>query len=160
MPPYLGKLGDFLEAHLPDAWQWIHSERFAQDDVEAIRLDLLRSSVRLDRSGHRQTYELADMVAAELSLDLPVTLYQLQNPNGWNAAAMPVTDHAHLLFEGPLLKELNDDELLAVLAHELAHVMLWRIDDHRHRTTLRLLDALCEDSQATAAHHESDRLRR
>ncbi|MEZ6086835.1 MAG: hypothetical protein R3C05_02135 [Pirellulaceae bacterium] len=160
IPPYLKSLADFLQSQLPDAWQWMHSDRFARDDVESIRLELLRTAVRLDRQSHARPYEFADLVSAELMLEIPVTLYQLQNPSGWNAAAMPVTEHAHLLFEGPVLKELGDDELVAVLAHELAHVLLWRIDDGRHRTALRLLDALCDDSSASAAHLESDRLRR
>ena len=158
VPGYLSTLASFLQSQLPDAWQWFHSDRFTSDDVESVRLDLLRSTVRIDRDKNDRVYRIVDAVATKLELDVQVTLYQVQNPTGWNAAAMPVTDHAHLLIEGPLLKEFGDEELTAVLSHELAHVLLWRIDDRRHRTTLRLLDALCDDAGATEAHLESGRL--
>ncbi len=158
VPGYLETLASFLQTQMPGAWQWFHSDRFARDDVESIRLDLLRSTVRIDREKNDRVYGIVDAVANKLDLTIPVTLYQVQNPSGWNAAAMPVTDHAHLLIEGPLLKEFNDEELTAVLAHELAHVLLWRIDDRRHRTTLRLLDALCSDAGVAEAHLESSRL--
>lgn len=160
VPAYLQTLASFLQTQMPDAWQWFHSDRFIRDDVESVRLDLLRSTVRIDRETDPRVYGIVDSVAAILDLNIPVTLYQVQNPHGWNAAAMPVTDHAHLLIEGPLLKEFDDRELTAVLAHELAHVLLWRMDDRRHRTTLRLLDALCGDAGVAEAHLESARLSR
>lgn len=158
VPGYLPTLASFLQAQMPDAWQWFHSDRFTRDDIESVRLDLLRSTVRIDREKNDRVYGIVDAVATKLELGIPVTLYQVQNPSGWNAAAMPVTDHAHLLIEGPLLKEFSDEELTAVLSHELAHVLLWRIDDRRHRTTLRLLDALCSDTGVAEAHLESSRL--
>ncbi|WP_404310777.1 M48 family metalloprotease [Neorhodopirellula lusitana] len=160
VPPYLNELATFLQTHMPDAWQWMHSDRFARVDVESIRLELLRTTVRIDRAKNERVYSLVDKVAETLQLNIPVTLYQVQNPNGWNAAAMSIPDHADLLIEGPLLTEFSDQELTAVLAHELGHVVLWQVDDCRHHTTLLLLDALCNDANAADAHIQSDRLRR
>ncbi|NND98169.1 MAG: M48 family metalloprotease [Pirellulaceae bacterium] len=160
IPPFLTEIAEHLQKTMPDAWQWAASEDFAHQDIEAIRLDLLRTTIRLDRESNRRVYDLADQVVDKLHLNVPVTLYQLQNPINWNAAAVPLPAHAHLLFEGPLLRELGDSELTAVLAHELGHFLLWQIDDGKYRITFRLLDALTDDSSVDSTHLESSRLAR
>ncbi|MGB7348011.1 MAG: M48 family metalloprotease [Pirellulaceae bacterium] len=158
VPPYLDRISDLLRELMPDAWLWAGSDDLADEDAEAIRLELLRSSIRLDGRSHSQVYDLADAAAGKLGLDGAITIYQQQNPIGWNAAALPLGDAAHLVLHGPLIKELSDAELSAVLAHELGHVLLWKLDDGKHSIASRLLESLANDATAATAHLESARM--
>ena len=160
VPRYLHRLAVLLDSEMPDAWKWASSAQLTEEEIETIRLDLLRNTIRLDRSAHPDVYDSTDEIAEKLNLKIPVTVYQEQNPQGWNAAAMPLPDEAHLMIAGPILEKLSRDELRVVLAHELGHVHLWRIEDRRFHTTIRLLDALSNDAHATAVHFNSARLAR
>ena len=158
VPPYLDQIAELLRTIMPEAWQWAASDDLADEDAESIRLDLLRSSIRLDRQSHADVYEIAESAAKTLGLKSSITIYQQQNPIGWNAGAMPLGDAAHIVLHGPLTKELTKPELTAVLAHELGHVLLWQIDDAKHGITHRLLESLASDPTAAPAHLESARL--
>lgn len=160
VPPYLLRLVDLLRESMPEAWKWAASEDFAKDDAEAVRLSLLRSTVRLDRETHQTIYGLVETALERLGLEITATIYQQQNPVGWNAAAVPLDDSAHIILQGNLAKELAEKELLAVLAHEIGHVLLWKINKGQFRIAARLLEALSADTSATNAHLESARLSR
>ncbi len=158
VPAYLHQIADLLKDQMQDAWQWAASDEIANEDAEAIRLELLRSAIRLDRSSHESCYQIIDSVTDRLGLKTTITLYQQQDPIGWNAAAFPLGDQAHVVFHGPLMSELSEPELTAVLAHELGHVLLWQQDDAKHGIANRLLDSLANDPAAAKSHLETARL--
>ena len=158
VPPYLVQIADLLRESLPDAWDWAASDRLIGEDAESVRLDLLRSTIRLERESHGDLYKLANQVAEALGLQSSVTIYQQQNPIGWNASAMLLDSQAHVVLHGPLQKELESIELKAVLAHELAHVLLSELDDNQYAIAYRLLHSLAADQAAAISHVESARL--
>ena len=69
---------------------------------EAIRFDLLKSTYRIDRDAQPALYEMADEVAKSLGMEVPVTLYQAQNPQGLNASLAYIPDEAHIVLHGPV----------------------------------------------------------
>ncbi len=158
VPPYLVQISDLLRKSMPDAWDWAASDRLIGEDAETVRLDLLRSTIRLERKSHAELYELADRAAENLGLQSSVTVYQQQNPVGWNASAMWLDSAAHVVLHGPLQKELDLRELLAVLAHELAHVLLNELEENKYAIAHRLLHSLATDPTAATSHVESARL--
>jgi hypothetical protein len=139
-------------------WEWFASNRTGDDYAESVRFDLLKSTYRIERAADPSLYELADGVAAALKLDVPVTIYQSQNPERLNAALAYVPGEAHVIFEGPIKSKLNDPEVRAVLAHELAHYSLWHGWEGEFLVADQVLAALTHDEQADAAHFASARI--
>lgn len=125
---------------------WYASERFDAERSEATELELLRSSYRLGREAHERPYRLAAKAAAALGVDVPITLYQLTGTGSANAMLFFDPNHAHVGLAGPVLAWLSDDELLAILGHELAHHLLFTIDSGRHRATAALVIASASKS--------------
>ncbi|QDT13548.1 M48 family metalloprotease [Planctomycetes bacterium K23_9] len=159
VPPYLDQIADLLRGLMPKAWKWAASDELAAADAEANRLDLLRSSIRLDRQKHAEIYSAADATAAAIGLaDANITLYQGQNPAEWNATAVALGKTTHLVLHGPLAEKLGRIELTAVLAHEMGHVLLRQLQEGKYATAHRLLESLASDPSAAVSHLESARL--
>ncbi len=73
-----------------------------------------------------ELYAQAEEVVRKLGLDIPVTIYQAQNPQGLNASLAYVPNEAHIVLHGPVCSKLTEAEFRALLAHELSHFLLWR----------------------------------
>src|SRR5438105_2689027 len=73
---------DFLKKEEPELWKWFSSNKVREEHAEAVRLDLLKSTYRLERATQTQLYELADEVLGKLKLHVPVTFYQAQSGAG------------------------------------------------------------------------------
>lgn len=139
---------DLLKREEPELWQWCRDDSQEQALRESVEVDLLRSTIALPRDAHPRLYEAADAAAKGLGLHLPLHLYQAQRSEDWNASVALSVDAAHIVFQGDLTRHLDDRELQALLAHELGHILLWRIDDQRYLTTLRALQALSHGTDA------------
>lgn len=126
--------------------RWYASETFTAERSEAAELDLLRSSYRLGREAHERPYRLAEKAAEALGVTVPVTLYQLTGTTQANAMLFFDPRHAHVGLAGPVLAWLSDDELIAILGHELAHHLLFTVDEGRYRATCALVNAAATKS--------------
>jgi len=155
--PYHVELRDYLKSCEPDLWRWFASARAQADYTENLRLELLKSTYRLDAEGHPELYETAAEAKAKLDLDIPLTLYQAQNSPQLNAALYYVPGEGHIVFSGPVLTLLSTDELKSVIGHELAHHHLWGRDDGEFHIADRLLLAVANDPRAAAAHEQAAR---
>ncbi|MCZ6655341.1 MAG: M48 family metalloprotease [Planctomycetota bacterium] len=122
--PYHAAVRDYLQREEPLIWDWYSSHRVRSDQAETIRFDLLKSTYRIDRETQPDVYALADDAASRLSLQIPVTIYQAQNPVGLNASLAYVPDEAHIVLHGGIAAKLNEAEPRALLAHELGHMLL------------------------------------
>ena len=83
--PYHEAVREYLRSEEPDVWQWYASNRVREEQAEAVRFDLLKSTYRVDPETQPDFYAAASEVAEKLSLDVPITIYQAQNPVGLNA---------------------------------------------------------------------------
>lgn len=156
--PYHLQIRDYLKEEETEVWDWFRSHRVQKDQAEAVRFDLLKSTYRVDRAAQPDWYEVADQAAAALHLDVPVTIYQAQSPEGMNASVAYLPEEAHVVLSGPVASKMDRVELLSIFSHELAHLLLWQHWDGDFLVIDQVLAALTMDRQAHPAHQESARL--
>jgi hypothetical protein len=154
---YHRELRDYLKSNEPDLWRWFASAAAQSNYTESLRLDLLKSTYRLDSESHPELYQNVLEVKARLELDIPVTLYQAQNGLWNNASLYYIPGEGHVVFSGQLLSLLDADERKSVIGHELAHFHLWTREDGEFLIADRLLQAVAADPRATASHAQSAR---
>jgi len=149
--PYHLELVRHLQAAEAEPWAWFAGERLRAEQGEAVRLELLKSTYRLEAAAHPALHAAAAEVAGRLGLEAPIALYQAQGGDGLNASLAFVPGEVHLVLHGPVVDRLSPAELRAVLGHELTHFLLLdRWDDYRIAS--QLLPALCQDTAAQPAH--------
>ncbi|MGH7134293.1 MAG: M48 family metalloprotease [Pirellulales bacterium] len=149
---------DYLKAEDPAVWQWFAQQKDDRELAAAARLDLLKSTYRIERQTQPELYALAEEVAATLGLELPLTLYQAQHPHGLNASIAYLPGEVHLILSGPLTSTLTTAEVKAVFGHELAHRLLWEKWHGDYRIAAHTLDALANDPAATPVYAATARL--
>lgn len=94
---------------------------FSVWNEKAFRLEHLASAIRVDHRQYPRVYQAWTDVARTLDVaDLP-ELYVQQSPL-LNAAAIGM-DHPFVVVNTACLQQLDDDELRALLGHELGHVL-------------------------------------
>ena len=99
--PYHVGLRDYLKSHERELWNWFASARAQADYTESLRMDLLKSTYRLDAESHPELYQGVEDAKAKLQLDIPVTVYQAQNNPHPNAALFFIPGEGHVVFSGP-----------------------------------------------------------
>ena len=156
--PYHRAIVAHLQAAEPGLWRWFASTPKRLDEAEAVRLDLLKSTYRLERETQPKLYELADAVRTRLGLNCAITLYQAQSGNALNAALAYLPGEAHVILSGPMTVVLTENEVRGVLAHELAHFLFFEDNGGAGLIAADLLRALAADPVAGPAASESSRL--
>jgi hypothetical protein len=155
--PYHVELRDYLKSEERELWNWFASAKAKADYTENLRLELLKSTYRLDSAGHPELHQSLDAAKARLRLDIPVTLYQAQNSPQLNAALFFIPGQGHIVFSGPMFTLLNTEELKSVIGHELAHYHLWERDAGEFHIADRLIQAVANDPRASASHEQTAR---
>lgn len=155
--PYHVELRDYLKSHERDLWNWFASARAQADYTERLRMDLLKSTYRLDAESHPELYQSVEAVKARLQLDMPVTVYQAQNSPQPNAALYFIPGQGHVVLSGPVLSLLNAEEVKSVLGHELAHYHLWQWEQGELHIADRLIQAVACDPRAAESHEQTAR---
>lgn len=155
--PYHLELRDYLKSQERELWNWFASARAQADYTENLRMDLLKSTYRLDADGHPDLFKSVDEARTGLHLDIPVTLYQAQNSPQLNAALYFIPGEGHIVFSGPVLTLLNAGELKSVIGHELAHYHLWGRDNGEYHIADRLIQAAANDPRAASSHEQTAR---
>ena len=156
--PYHRALVGYLKSEEPELWKWFCSTKRREGQAEAVRLDLLKSTYRLEAGTQPKLYATAEEVLGKYDFKVPVTFYQAQTGTGMNAALAYLPGEAHIILSGPIQTALSEVELRAVLGHEMAHFLLFDKRDGEFLVATELLDALCNDAAAAAVHVESARL--
>jgi hypothetical protein len=154
---YHVELRDYLKSQERELWNWFASARAQADYTENLRMELLKSTYRLDAEGHPELYQSVEEAKAGLDLDIPVTLYQAQNSPQLNAALYFIPGQGHVVFSGPALTLLQAEEIKSVIGHELAHYHLWGRDDGEFHIVDRLIQAVANDPRAADSHEQTAR---
>jgi hypothetical protein len=150
--PYHHAIVAHLRDEVPSAWSHYTSDRYRVDHADAVRLHLLQTTYVLERTSHPELYEKADAVRDALGLAVPVELYQGEASGGLGATLFHHPTVARVVVHGPLFDLLVDDEIRAVLAHELAHHLLWMLDGGIHLDAARVLAGLASITEGSAEH--------
>ena len=145
--PYHVDVAQRLEATEPELWTWFRSDSFAEKYKTATTGDLLRTAIRLDRSGpNERRYALAERARDALQLTEPIMLYQMQESSGApNAYLVFTPGEIVITFVGRILELLDTDaELLDLLGHEISHYKLFAEAGGRFHAVDRLLSWLVQ----------------
>jgi Peptidase family M48 len=142
---YHRDLVNFLKAKEPELWTWMRAAQIASQSTE-VRSELLRSTYRVDSDAHPEIVGAAAAAGKVLGIAVPISVYQSEGEASPNAALIYVPDEAIVLLSGPIAELLNPAELTAIMGHELAHFVLWTIDDGDHLIADRLVNAVANDS--------------
>ncbi|ATQ44046.1 M48 family metallopeptidase [Caulobacter mirabilis] len=155
--PYHLRIVDHLKRSEPEVWRWASSFAVQEQHLEDMRARLLRETYRLTPESHPGVYAICGRVMAKLDITAPVTLYQA-GAESMNAALVYLPGEVHVLFYGAVLEKLGEDELTALLGHELSHYRLWSLDGGDYHVASRILDHTLADPGAGASHVNTARL--
>ena len=118
---YQVAIRDHLKDRQRELWDWFASDALRGELCEAVRLDLLKTTYRIEASENPALYELAAEASRVLGFEVPVTVfYQSQGSVETNASLAYLPGEAHVVFHGPLAETLTRGELLATIGHELS----------------------------------------
>ncbi len=154
---YHVELRDYLKSEEKELWNWFASAKAKADYTENLRMELLKSTYRLDAESHPGLYRSVEEARQRLGLTIPVTLYQAQHSPQLNAALLHTPQEAHVVFSGSVLTLLTAEELKSVIGHELAHYHLWEREDGEFHIADRLLQTVAHDARASGTHEQTAR---
>ncbi|MDA7501747.1 M48 family metalloprotease [Chitinophagales bacterium] len=155
--PYHKQVRDYLKKQ-KRSWEWFAKAEIKQQQVQEFRAHLLRNSYRIDATANSRVHELLEQAKQALSLECSVALYQAAGFDQMNAGISFLNEEAHLVFSGNLLSILDDQELLALLAHELSHILLFSIEAGEYELSDRMIAALADNQETASQYAETARL--
>ena len=122
---------------------------------------MLKSTYRLTRADQPGIYAQVDKVIGKFGLDLPAAIYQHQGGSeGANAALIFLPDELAIMLMGNISDLLCEEEMLALLGHEISHHRLYSLDGGRYFTAARFLEWCAQQPGCEASYLETDRLYR
>ena len=139
-------------------WRFFASHTQKEEQLATFRTNLLKNTYKFDPAAETSLYEKLALAKERLGLSLPVTLYQALHSEETNASIIYISGEAHIVFSGKIISLLTDEELLAIIGHELGHVHLYQQLDGDLETADRIITAIANHPGAGPAHYESARL--
>jgi Peptidase family M48 len=155
--PYHRQLVDYLKKHEAQVWDACVAVPARQQLVEETRTRLLRETYRLEPESHPSVYNACKRAMLALQLDVPVTIYQAGSGE-INAALCFVPGEIHIVLYGSVTERLDEQELTALMGHELSHYRLWSESEGDFYIAANILDHALAFPEVRASHIESDRL--
>lgn len=159
--PYHLKVRDFFRRQT-STWEFFTAARTREEQLIAFQTELLKNTYRFSRDSEPALFGKIDRAREQLGLGtMPVMAYQAQyaHPgNELNASVIYLHQEAHLVFSGPILERLNEEELLAVIAHELTHVRLYTLLDGDLEVADRIITSIANHRDSDGVYLETARL--
>lgn len=161
-PAYHTELRDLLVTTEPELWQWFsESKQLAArgDDARQreAELELLKSAIRLDGGVHDVLVAYATLLRDAFGITEPVALYQELGSSERNAQVLRLNGQVNVVFGGDLLELLEPSEQQVIVAHELAHIALWRRADGDFEVLDQMIHRLASEPGADDAVIETAR---
>ena len=140
-------------------WDYFAVAKNKENQLQQFKTELLKNTYKFDSGTDRFIYDKIDVAKQKLSLEnLVVTVYQAQYTDELNASIIYLDGEAHIVFSGPILKILNEQELQAVLAHELTHVRLYSMLGGDLEIADRIITAIANNYRSEPSYYETARL--
>jgi Zn-dependent protease with chaperone function len=140
-------------------WEFFAAAKTKNEQLQQFKLDLLKNSYKFDPGTDNRIYDKVKLAQEKLGMPLlPVTVYQAQYADEINASIVFIEGEAHIVFSGKITQLLSDDELLAVLAHELTHIKLYTMLEGELEIADRIIAAIANNYNAEPAYFETARL--
>jgi hypothetical protein len=155
---YHRRLAEHFRTREKELWKWFASSERRVVEAEHFRLELLKSTYRLDADGHPALFQIVNELRTLLGITGEISVYQMQIGEGFNASLSFLPGKAHILFAGPVLTLLAAHELRALLAHELAHYLLMSGWDGEYLVAADIVRGLANDVAAGPEYVQTARL--
>lgn len=139
-------------------WQFFANSQHREDQLKDFKTELLKNTYKFDEATEIELYKKVSFAKEKLGLTLPVIIYQAQHTEEVNASIVSVNNEAHIVFSGKIIQLLSDEELLAVISHELSHIQLYSQLDGEVEVADRIINAIGNHQGSTTAHYETARL--
>ena len=140
-------------------WDYFATAKNKEDQLLQFKTELLKNTYKFDPVTEHFIYDKLKIVKEKLDLqNLPVTVYQSQYTDELNASIVYLNNEAHIVFSGTITKLLDEEELLAVLAHELTHIKLYSMLDGNLEVADRIITAIANNYNSEASYFETARL--
>jgi hypothetical protein len=155
---YHQKVFDYFKGH-KKTWDFFAAAHTKEEQLAEYKTDLLKNTYKFDAAHDPQLFALLGQVQEKLGLqELSVHLYQAQHTEEINASIIYFHKEAHLVFSGQIRQLLSEQELLAVLAHELTHIKLYTMLEGQIEVTDRIITAIANNYNSEPAYYETARL--
>ncbi len=143
--PWLPEMAGHVENALPGLWQRWSDPQWQARFEDEVRLELLRSTTLLDRQSAEggALYPAADEIARRLSIELPLTIWQGSSDADTSFAIASMTSSVNLIAGHEVQARFGKESMAALLGHEMGHFILWRTNEGRLLTALRVLECAC-----------------
>ncbi|MDO6433416.1 M48 family metalloprotease [Flavitalea sp. BT771] len=157
--PYHVKIRDYFKGQ-PGIWSFFAAAPKREEQLTAFKTELLKNTYQFNGGSDPLLYEKIQAAREKLGLGgLAVTAYQaITHEPELNASIVCLAGEAHIVFSGGLLQILDERELLALIAHELAHVKFNSLLDGELEITDRIIMAIANSPDSEAAQYETARL--
>lgn len=143
----------------PKTWDYFAIAKNKEDQLQQFKTELLKNTYKFDPATEHFIYDKINIAKEKLDLqNLPVTVYQAQYTDELNASIVYLNNEAHIVFSGPITKLLDEEELLAVLVHELTHIKLYSMLDGDLEVADRIITAIANNYSSEASYFETARL--
>ncbi|MEO7522812.1 MAG: M48 family metalloprotease [Ferruginibacter sp.] len=143
----------------PKTWDYFAIPQNKKEQLQQFKTELLKKSYKFDPETEHFIYDKVNLAKKKLNLQaLPVTVYQAAYTDELNASIVYLENEAHIVFSGPVTKLLDEEELLAVICHELTHVVLYSIQETELEIADRIITAIANNYHSEAAYYETARL--
>ncbi len=156
--PYHLKVKEHFKSQ-PKTWDYFSIAKNKEEQLQQFKTELLKNTYKFDTITDAFIYDKIAIAKEKLELQqLPVTVYQAQYTDELNASIVYLNGEAHIVFSGPITKLLDEEELLAVLAHELTHIKLYAMLEGDLEVADRIITAIANNYNSEAAYFETARL--
>ncbi len=142
----------------PKTWNFFAAMEHKKEQLQTFKTELLKNTYQFFPENDKRIFDAVAIAKEKLELPaLPVTVYQSQFTDELNAQVIYLDNHAHIVFSGPILKLLDDAELLAVIAHELTHIKLFSLENGELEIADRIITSIANDLQSETAYYQTAR---
>ena len=157
--PYHVKIRDYFKGQ-SGIWSFFAAAPKREEQLTAFKTELLKNTYQFTASSDPLLYEKIHAAREKLGLNgLEVSAYQaITHEPELNASIVCLASEAHIVFSGGLLQLLDETELLALIAHELAHVKFNSLLDGDLEISDRIIMAIANSPDSDAARYETARL--
>ena len=106
-------------------WKFFSEHRHKEEHLIQFKTELLKNTYKFSEDADADLYSKVALAKEKLKISFPVFVYQSENTAEINASVVFVNNEIHIVFSGPIIQLLSGEELLAVISHELSHVLLY-----------------------------------
>lgn len=149
--PYHLKVRDHFKQH-SSTWELFAAARTREEQLDDLRTKLLKDAVPLKQDTDAALYASIHLAMERLNLtNCSVSICQkpLNDSAEMNAGIVYLHPDAILVLSGPVRERLKEPELLAVIAHALARIRLYRLSDGDLEVTDRIITAIAGHAETT-----------